>query len=61
MPLVLWAGGRVVQATADVEPDLWRRHLGLVLDGLRADAATPLPRPPLTRAQLDQVSARRAK
>lgn len=61
MPLVLWAGGRIVQATADVAPDLWRRHLGLVLDGLRAEAATPLPHAPLTQAQLDRVSAGRPR
>jgi AcrR family transcriptional regulator len=29
----------VIEATADTEPDAWRRHLGFVLDGLRADAA----------------------
>jgi AcrR family transcriptional regulator len=33
------------------EPELWRRYLGIVLDGLRATAAHPLPHPP-TRATL---------
>ena len=28
------------------EPELWRRYLAIVLDGLRADAAHPLPHPP---------------
>jgi AcrR family transcriptional regulator len=59
MPLVFWAGGRVIEATAAVAPELWRRHLGLLLDGLRAEAATPLPHPPLTRAQLNRASERR--
>jgi AcrR family transcriptional regulator len=60
MPLLLWSGGRVIEATATVAPDLWRRYLGLLLDGLRADAATALPHPPLTRAQLNRATARRA-
>ena len=59
MPLVFWAGGRVIEATAAVAPEFWRRHLGLLLDGLRAEAATPLPHPPLTRAQLNRATARR--
>jgi len=60
VPLLFWTGGRVAEITAVVAPDLWRRYLGFVLDGLRADAATPLPRPPLTRAQLDRVHTRRS-
>jgi AcrR family transcriptional regulator len=28
------------------EPDVWRRYLGLMLDGLRPDGAHPLPHPP---------------
>lgn len=28
------------------EPDIWRRYLGLMLDGLRPDGARPLPHPP---------------
>jgi len=58
MPLVLWTGGRVIEATAAVAPELWRRYLGLLLDGLRAEAATPLPHPPLTRAQLKRATGR---
>lgn len=59
MPVVFWTGSRVIEATASVAPDFWRRHLGLLLDGMRADAATPLPHPPLTRAQLNRATARR--
>jgi hypothetical protein len=58
LPVVFWAAGRVIETTAGVAPDYWRRHLGLVLDGLRAEAATPLPRPPLTRAQLARATGR---
>jgi AcrR family transcriptional regulator len=59
MPLVFWTCGRVIEATAAVAPEFWRRHLGLLLDGLRAEAATPLPHPPLTRAQLNRATGRR--
>jgi AcrR family transcriptional regulator len=57
VPMLLWAGGRVAELTSEVAPDLWRRHLGLVLDGLRAGTATPLPHPPLGRAQLERMTA----
>ncbi|MCZ2527757.1 TetR/AcrR family transcriptional regulator [Streptomyces sp. HB2AG] len=52
----LAALGRVVPASVTVAPDAWRRHLALLLDGLRAGAAGgPLPAPPLTPAQLGGV------
>jgi len=56
VPLLFWTSGRVIEATAAVAPEYWRRHLGLLLDGLRAEAATPLPHPPLTRAQLNRAT-----
>ena len=59
IPLVFWTGGRVIETTVTVAPDHWRRYLGLLLDGLRAEAATPLPAPPLTRAQLAKAARRR--
>jgi AcrR family transcriptional regulator len=42
---------------AAVQPDLWRRQLGLLLDGLRADRGTPsaLASAALTLEQLEQV------
>jgi AcrR family transcriptional regulator len=61
MPLIFWTGDRVIEATATVAPDYWRRYLGLLLDGLRAEAATPLPVPRLTRAQLARAAERRRK
>jgi AcrR family transcriptional regulator len=59
MPILIWTGGRVAELTSAVSPELWRRYLGFVLDGLRADAATPLTHPPLTRGQLDRVTGAR--
>jgi AcrR family transcriptional regulator len=46
--VLLWTTGRVVDATRDVQPSFWQRYLALLVDGLRAGSAGPLPRPPLT-------------
>ena len=59
LPLVFWTASRVIEMTATVAPDHWRRYLGLVLDGLRAPAATTLPVQALTAAQLDRVAKER--
>jgi AcrR family transcriptional regulator len=49
----------VMEYTADVSPDAWRRALAIVLDGLRAGAAqSELPAAALTDAQLDGAMAR---
>jgi AcrR family transcriptional regulator len=56
LPLVFWSSDRVIDATAEVNPQVWRRYLGFVLDGLRAEAATPLPAPPLTRAEVTRIA-----
>ncbi|MGW2636945.1 TetR/AcrR family transcriptional regulator [Streptomyces sp. NPDC001348] len=45
---LLAALGRATPAA----PRSWRRHLALVLDGLRPAAARPLPTPPLDQEQL---------
>ena len=46
----------IVDAAGEVSPDLWRRYLTIVLDGLRARPGdeTPLPARPLA---MDQVGA----
>jgi hypothetical protein len=33
----------------------WERHLAVVIDGLRAEGAHPLPSKPLSRTQLDAI------
>jgi hypothetical protein len=50
----------MLTATADItreaDPDVWRRYLRVVLDGLRAGAASePMPVAPLPRDALDAV------
>jgi AcrR family transcriptional regulator len=37
--------------------DIWRRLLAIVVDGLRASSATPLPRPALTQEEFQRALA----
>lgn len=41
----------------DGPPDLWRRYLAIVLDGLRATGRGPLPSPPPRLSSLDEMVA----
>jgi AcrR family transcriptional regulator len=61
LSLVFWTAGRVIEETAGIAPDYWRRYFALLCDALRADSATPLPHPPLTRAQLDRAMGGRER
>jgi len=54
-PVIMVMLGAVMDRTREVEPELWRRYLGLVLDGLRPESATPLAVGPLSGEQLDSV------
>jgi AcrR family transcriptional regulator len=51
-----WGNARILQASrAAGAPDAWRRHLGLLLDGFRAERAHPLPQPPLSLRQVHRA------
>jgi AcrR family transcriptional regulator len=52
LALLFWSFSTLIDATAEVEPNAWRRHLHWLLDGLRAEAATPQTVAPLTAEQL---------
>jgi AcrR family transcriptional regulator len=54
-PLLLMMLDAVVDTTRDVDPDTWRRALGIVLDGLAAPAKTPLPGAPLAVPELERA------
>jgi hypothetical protein len=56
--VIVWSVASTMDATRDVAPDAWRRYLALLLDGLRPEAAHPLPVPPLTPAQLRNAAPR---
>jgi hypothetical protein len=45
----------VAEYAAPVQPGLWRRYLALIIDGLRPDGATPLPRPALTPVEMELI------
>jgi len=47
--------GPAYEMTRDVSPDLWRRYLALILDGLRATERPPLPVPPPPATALDTI------
>lgn len=49
--------GVVMQQSRSVTPELWKRYLTLVLDGLRhdRDRPTPLPHPALDQDEFDQT------
>jgi AcrR family transcriptional regulator len=50
--LLHWSFTPLIDATAEVAPNAWRRHLHVLLDGLRVQSATPQREPPLTDEQL---------
>jgi AcrR family transcriptional regulator len=43
--LLMCAPNHVVEHVSDAAPDLWRRYLAIVFDGLRPEGAHPLPLP----------------
>lgn len=45
VPLIQMMIVAVMDYTADAKPDVWRRQLQIVLDGLRADRTEPTPLP----------------
>jgi AcrR family transcriptional regulator len=51
LALLLWSFSPLIDATAEVAPAAWRRHLHWLLDGLREEAATPQAEPPLSGEQ----------
>ena len=55
--MLVWAMGQVIRESTDVAPQAWRRCLAFFLDGLRADAAHPVPVPAITTEQLSKLLA----
>ena len=60
LPLLAAAAVSTCQVTGGSAPELWRRYLGIMLDGLRPAAATPLPVGPQTLEQILEAKARAA-
>jgi AcrR family transcriptional regulator len=55
LSLAMWSFAPVLEATSQVAPDVWRRHLRILLDGMRPDAATPQEVPPLAGRRLERA------
>jgi AcrR family transcriptional regulator len=54
------AASRATVELREVAPDMWRRYLDLIFDGLRPEAAHPLSHEPPTPAQLEVLFPRSA-
>ncbi|HUA46665.1 MAG TPA: TetR/AcrR family transcriptional regulator [Solirubrobacteraceae bacterium] len=59
VPMLLLMLTAILDSARDVEPDLWRRYVEIVIQGLRADPAPPEPlrTPALDPAQVPAVMA----
>ena len=57
MPLLQLMLGSLSECARDVQPEVWRRYLGILIDGLRTrrDAPTPLPRGALAPEQVQRT------
>ncbi len=56
IPMLEMMLGAIVDASQLARPELWRRYLALVLDGMRADhAKEPLAAPAVTVDELDRI------
>jgi AcrR family transcriptional regulator len=51
---LLWTIAALVEATNEVTPAIWQRHIELVLDGLRGQPPGDLLVPPVERSQWDR-------
>jgi AcrR family transcriptional regulator len=54
--VLFWSLRPIVEATLEIAPEAWRRHLGFVLDGLRPEAASAAAAAPLSSDELAQAS-----
>jgi AcrR family transcriptional regulator len=59
IPVLLMAVAKSGLMLEDAVPGAWKRYLGIVLDGLRPEAARPLPRRPLSRREFAAARDRR--
>ncbi|HEX4678064.1 MAG TPA: helix-turn-helix domain-containing protein [Gaiellaceae bacterium] len=53
IPVLLMAVAKSGLMLEEAIPGAWKRYLGIILDGLRPEAARPLPRRPLSRREFE--------
>jgi hypothetical protein len=56
LTIILWSIRGVIETTRGAAPDAWRRHLDILIAGLRSGPA-PLAHQPLSQDNLDRVIA----
>ena len=56
VPMIAFLLASAAEYAGPVQPDLWRRYLALIIDGMRAsrDGASELPVPALTPLEMEQ-------
>ena len=57
LAMLMMAATNTCAPTHERDPELWRRYLALMIDGLRPEAASALPAPAPSPAQLVELSA----
>jgi AcrR family transcriptional regulator len=55
IPVLLMAVAKSGLMLEEAVPGAWKRYLGIILDGLRPEAARPLPRGPLSRREFERA------
>jgi len=58
LAMLMMAATNTCAPARERDPQLWRRYLALMVDGLRPGATSPLPAPPLLRAAHVETSSR---
>jgi AcrR family transcriptional regulator len=53
LPVLLMGVAQAGLMLQEAAPGAWKRYLGIVFDGLRPDAARPLPRRPLSKREFE--------
>jgi AcrR family transcriptional regulator len=61
VPLLMCAAASATAPIHGALPDLWRRYVGLILDGLKPDGASPLEQAAPTVADLDAALSQQAR
>jgi AcrR family transcriptional regulator len=54
LTVLMWSVRGVIETTGEVAPNAWRRHLDILIAGLRP-ASDPLQHRPLSRTQVDAI------
>jgi AcrR family transcriptional regulator len=54
LTVIMWSVRGVIETTSEVAPDAWRRHLDILIAGLRP-ASEPLQHRALSRTQVDAI------